>query len=169
MLKQKRRKMNIEEIFDNDSYRSIIALTMEFADKKGLRQLFYRWFLIKNHDNIKSTSLIKTYHLKDKFIIERIEQLKALGLLVENRITSNKSLNKFIGKLVNDYELLEPVSEKPFKSYTITSKVRPEIFRWFILYSIKELPEEYITEDLYNKIGEFILKVIGQRMIKDLF
>ena len=54
-----RRKMTVEELFDTEHYRSIIILTDIFDKNNGLRQLHYRWALIKNHDNMKHALFVR--------------------------------------------------------------------------------------------------------------
>lgn len=99
-----KRKMNIEDVLKKDHYKSIIRLTSKYQNRnKGLRQLHYRYALIKNHDNIQSTAL-KTE--MEKFFNGDLNKLFKNSTIVKNCITDRNNLTNFLTKLV-DMDILD--------------------------------------------------------------
>ena len=174
-----RRKMTVEELFNTDWYRSIIFLTDIFAKTDGLRQLHYRWALIKNHDNMKYTLFVKgmqQFFNKEKILYKKLgysnklERLYAEGILIKDCITSNSNLSNFLKRLSNPpYDLLEQFERDGVPRYKLTEHGKNEAKRWQLIHLVKSL-DDSILKDVYHWILKFIekkmyesIKVVNKR------
>jgi hypothetical protein len=165
--KRGRRKMTVEELFNTDWYRSIIALTDIFAKTDGLRQLHYRWALIKNHDNMKYALFVKgmqQFFDKEKILYKKLgfsnklERLYAEGILVRDCITSNSNLSNFLKRLSNPpYTILEHFERDGVPRYKLTEYGKNKAKRWQLIQLVKGL-DDSIIEDVYQNILKFIEK-----------
>lgn len=172
--KRSRRKMTIEELFETDHYRSIIVLTACFDRGEGLRQLYYRWALIKDHDNIKLTYFIKKMNefftdkegLHTKFwgtTTNKLEQLYRQNLIKKDCISSNSNLSNFLKKLVEDYQILKKNEIEGITRYKLTKKAWNIPNRWQCIQLIKSFNDE-VMKDILNWIWEFVNQKIKENI-----
>lgn len=168
-----RRKMTVEELFNTDWYRSIIALTDIFANTKGLRQLHYRWALIKNHDNMKYMLFVKgmqQFFDKDKIFYKKLgfpnklERLYAEGILVRDCITSSSNLSNFLKRLSNPpYDILKQFERDGVPRYKLTEYGKNEATRWQLIQLVKGLEGSILKDASRN-----ILQLIEKKMYENI-
>ena len=173
--RKKRRKKQISELFLTDHYRSIILLTKFYDKGKGLRQLHYRWALVKNHGNI----YFDDYHEEIETIFgENKEMYRKMGfrnrleydyrdkVIIKDCISSNNNLFNFLQKLVDDYGLLEKtVGEKDVLWYRLTQKGVEEAYRWYLRKCVDWFPPEYLG-DVEKVLTQLFNEKMGERQEK---
>jgi hypothetical protein len=174
IIKRKgRRKRTVDELFDTDWYRSIIVLTDIFGKIDGLRQLHYRWALIKNHDNMKHMLFVKgmeQFFDNEKIIYEKLgfsnklERLYSEGVIVRDCITSNSNLSNFLKRLSSpQYNILKRFEKNGVPRYKLTENGRYKAQRWQLLQLVKGL-DDGVLEDVYGNI----LKLIEKKMYENI-
>jgi len=172
--RRSRRKMTVEELYDTDHYRSIIILTDIFGKNNGLRQLHYRWALIKNHDNMKHAlfvSAMQDFFEKDNNLFKKLgysnklDQLYKEKILTDDCITSNSNLSNFLNRLTRDpYIILKKIEKDEVPRYLLTDYGKEQAKRWQILRYIKSINTE-LLEDVEKAIDK-IIKKKAKRSIK---
>lgn len=174
--RRSRRKMTVEELFTSDQYRSIIVLTDVYGNKKGLRQLHYRWVLIKYHDNIKQ--LLQPFFIREmKHLFEKekdtfrkigysnkLDQLYKEKSLVKNCITSNSNLSNFLKRLSNPpYNILIRFDEDGLPKYKLTEYGKEQVKRWQLHRLVKSLDKSILDDvekAIYNVIDKKVEKSV---------
>ena len=128
--------MNIDKIFDRPHYKSILFLTCFFYIEKNIpvRQLYYRWALMKNHDGINSTYFVN----KMKKFQDDIERLYFFNFIEKNCISSKSNLSNFLKKLVEN-GLLKPFDDKGVIKYFPTEKSQKLILQKLIIDEVKKM------------------------------
>lgn len=147
-IKRSRRKMTIDEIFDQPVYRSILYLTEKYGEN-GLRQLHYRWALIKDHDGIKESHNVKalTRIFNDPDKRDPLEFL----YITKGCITSRSNLSNYLKKLVDEpYEFLEKTTRNGIGEYHLTEKGKHIFAKYILLNLIKNVPAEFISKNYFE-------------------
>ncbi len=147
-IKRSRRKMTIDEIFDQPVYRSILYLTEKYGEN-GLRQLHYRWALIKDHDGIKESHhvkvLTKFFNTPDKR-----DPLEFL-YITKGCISSRSNLSNYLKRLVDKpYEFLEKTMRNGLGVYYLTKKGKHAFAKYLLLNLIKNAPAEFISKNYFE-------------------
>ena len=138
--RKKRRRKTIEELFRTDHYRSIILLTKFFDTGQGLRQLHYRWALIKDNDDIHPQDYRELNAVfRDNISLDQIhgsmgrklDRYHDERLIIKNSVVSNNTLFNFLKKLVDDYGILKTIEDdKGVLRYRLTQRGSNEATRW---------------------------------------
>ncbi len=159
--RRNRRKMTVDELFETDHYRSIIILTDIFGKNHGLRQMHYRWALIKNHGDIKNPIFrrrMKGFYDLDNEIYKKqgfsnkLEELYAEKIITRNCVTSNTNLSSFLKRLISDpYNILEKKVKDDVPYYFLTDYGREQAKRWQIKRLIDGL-DASILDDVEKAI-----------------
>ncbi len=147
-IKKSRRKMTIDEIFDQPVYRSILYLTEKYGEN-GLRQLYYRWALIKDHDGIKESNHAKTltrfFNAPDKK-----DPLEFL-YITKGCISSRSNLSNYLKRLVDKpYEFLEKTMRNGLGVYYLTKKGKHTFAKYLLLNLIKNVPAEFLSKNYFE-------------------
>jgi len=168
-VKKNRRKMTVEELYDTDHYRSIIILTDIFGKNNGLRQLHYRWALIKNHDNMKHALFVRAmqdFFEKDNNLFKKLgysnklDQLYKEKILINECITSNSNLSNFLKRLYHPpYNILNRFEEDGVPRYKLTKYGKEQAKRWLILRLVKSF-DASLLEDVEKAIWKVISKKV---------
>lgn len=140
--------MTIDEIFDQPVYRSILYLTEKYGEN-GLRQLYYRWALIKDHDGIKVP-----YHVKalTRFFnaSDKRDPLEFL-YITKGCISSRSNLSNYLKRLVDKpYEFLEKTMRNGLGVYYLTEKGKHAFAKYLLLNLIKNAPAELLSENYFE-------------------
>jgi len=167
--RRSRRKMTVDELFETDHYRSIIILTEIFGKNHGLRQMHYRWSLIKNHGDIKNPIFrrrMKGFYDLDNEIYKKLgfsnklEGLYAEKIITRNCVTSNTNLSSFLKRLISDpYNILEKKVKDDVPYYFLTDYGREQAKRWQIIQLEKGL-DASILDDVEKAIWRVMDKKI---------
>jgi len=140
--------MTIDEIFDQPVYRSILYLTEKYGEN-GLRQLYYRWALIKDHDGIKESNHAKTltrfFNAPDKK-----DPLEFL-YITKGCISSRSNLSNYLKRLVDKpYEFLEKTMRNGLGVYYLTKKGKHTFAKYLLLNLIKNVPAEFLSKNYFE-------------------
>lgn len=142
--------MHIEKVFGNKKYRSIICLTNLYEGNEGLRQLHYRWALIKNHDNIESWFLIREVNKCFKNTLDLL--LKKGFLITKDCFTSNNNLSNYLERLSDKdgYNILEKNSDNKPPTYKLSENGKLQFTRWLLIDYINRMSLDFLEEELHT-------------------
>jgi hypothetical protein len=146
--KRIRRQMSFEELFERPWYRSILYLTEKYGEN-GLRQLHYRWVLIKDNDGIKQSYLMNalTNFFNDPDKRDPLEFL----YITKGCISSRSNLSNYLKRLVDKpYELLERTTRTGLGEYRLTEKGKHAFAKFVLLNLIKNAPAELLKEHYFE-------------------
>ncbi len=135
-------------------YSSILNLTWLYYGNKGLRQLYYRWELIENHDNIKQTYFVR--EMKKKFDESDPEKICNSILYSKNCVSSRSNLNNFLQRLVDRGFLDRKRDSDDISRYHLTEKSEPYLLRHNLIEMIDLMPIKHIKK-VYFEISDIIL------------
>jgi hypothetical protein len=154
-MKNKIPKLTAKDIINKKNYRGILEFTYQFDRGEGLYQRHYRWGLIKDHDNIKSTNFIKNIEKYELRVKNRIKIKN--GLLVRSNtmkdyynpiITSRINLSNLIRNLSsppNNY-LIKKNIDKKHPCYCLSEIAIYILQLEHIIEMIKAVPQDLIEE-----------------------
>jgi hypothetical protein len=145
---KKRRKMGVAEMLKQPHYMSILNFTWLFGDNQGLRQLHYRWELIKNHDGIKSTRFVE--EMKEFFKEAEVKKFLLSHIFTKTYISSRSNLTNFLKKLVENDLLCKVAGPDRISIYFLTDKSEAYLLRHNLIELIKVAPLSYIEKNYYE-------------------
>ena len=161
-MKQSKKRHRFETIINSDHYKSIILLTWKFDKGNGLRQMHYRWCLMKNHDNI-----VRTYFVKEmeKFFPDYAEDERPLAYygIEYDCITSRSNLSNFLNKLVKDYRILEKNEDGDVPTYSLSSFGKRRLEKHYLTTLINICPPDAI-----KKITDYTISLFPEDLSKYL-
>lgn len=158
-MKQSKKRRRFETIINSDHYKSIILLTWQFDKGNGLRQMHYRWCLIKNHDNIVQTYFVKEM---ENFFKENKSPIAFYGIECDC-ITSKSNLSNFLNKLVEDYKLLEKNENGYVPTYSLSSFGKRRLEKHYLTTLINICPPDAI-----KKITDYTISLFPKDLGKHL-
>lgn len=157
--------MDIDKLMERSWYKSILNLTAMFNVelKMPVRQIQYRWALIKDHDGIKATYFVNQLKKFD----DDIKSLQYMNLIDKNCVTSNSNLSNFLNRLVEN-ELLESKNINGVIYYKITEKAQKYFFKKIIIDDINVMPINILQKIATGLINnELDLLTQGFKKFKD--
>jgi len=165
MVKRERRKMTTHEIFESKQYRSIIFLTLRCDKGDGLRQLHYRWALMKDHGGINQTSFVKEMKT---FFPDKKEIYDVLGSIVKDCITSKTNLSNFLNRLISEpYQLLKKIEDENVNKYHVTEKGLLESQKWLVFHAL-HFEKAPLPSEIIDELNNIITKYYSDKMLDDL-
>jgi len=169
-IKRSRRKMTIDEIFDQPVYRSILYLTEKYGEN-GLRQLYYRWMLVKDHDGIKEPYRVKA--LKKFFKTPDKKDPLEFLYLTKGCITSRSNLSNYLKRLVDKpYEFLEKTTKNGIGVYHLTEESKSYLLRHNLIEMVDLIPIEHIKK-VYFDVSKILLDnnefLISKKQVDEMF
>ncbi len=175
----------IEKIISRDPTRSIIYITKYFQDKEdGLRQLHYRWSLIKNKDNIKDRTINKNmekFFSNTPYYKGGLKELKEEDLVKTNFIGgkyASNNLSNMLTRLVDDYKILKKKKDqKGIIRYSLDEEFEAKFNVMILSRIFLDSKDSFDVASLYDGLNESssysskagLLKPIINQKICDAF
>ena len=150
--------MNINKIFERPYYKSILFLTCFFYIEQNIpvRQLHYRWALMKDHDGINSTYFVNKMKKFQKYL----DGLYFFKFIEKNCITSKSNLSNFLKKLV-EFGMLKSINDDGIIKYIPTKKSQKIILQNLIIDEVKKMPWHILSKFATGFVNNNI-KLISQ-------
>ncbi len=157
MVMENRQGLTTEDILEKPWYKSILNLLIEFQDKefqggKGLKQIHFRYVLVKGYKKSDKKQVQNNIKVLKIFFGDRIDFLIEKGLIIPECITSKQNLTKFLNKL-EKYPItaIEKIDSNSDVRYHIKKEFFNEMERRNNIYALNFFPQNQMISFNFGK------------------